>query len=272
MATLLHPVHGLVVELEPGEVMVVQPGDVMALSPRAESKALPCVRGCAHALCAIGGSEYCTLFGAPGEDAVDSEPGSEPGYECRASGAVDFNAHKRTHGGAPYASELTPQKRPHTGERPYVCDEPGCDYKASGAGHLSKHKRMHSSERPYVCNEPGCDYKAKQDGHLREHKRTHTGERPYVCDQPGCDYKSKQAGSLNSHRRTHTGERPYACDEPDCGYRATRACRLKKHKEKHRASGEQPYAHDDEPEPEAEADNDGEFCMTVRRSPLPLRN
>ncbi|KAJ1635964.1 hypothetical protein T492DRAFT_625794 [Pavlovales sp. CCMP2436] len=249
MASELQPVHGLVVELEAGKVWVAQE----TLSPPARSEVPPYRRGCAHALCAIGGSAYCTLVGYPGVDAENPE-----------------DAELRTHGGeSSYAGDLKSPKRLRVGGRSYACDEPGCDYAASGSSHLSKHKRMHSSHRPFPCDEPGCQYSAKQEGHLVEHKRTHTGERPYACDQPGCEYRSKQAGSLKSHKRTHTGERPYACEEPDCGYRAARACHLQKHKRTHSASGEQPYAHADEPKPEADADGDSDVeFMTVRESPL----
>ncbi|KAJ1617776.1 hypothetical protein T492DRAFT_558122, partial [Pavlovales sp. CCMP2436] len=62
----------------------------------------------------------------------------------------------------------------HSGERPYACDEPGCEYRAAKAGgHLTRHKRTHSGERPYACDEPGCEYRSAQTTHLTAHKRTH---------------------------------------------------------------------------------------------------
>ncbi|KAJ1618061.1 hypothetical protein T492DRAFT_604810, partial [Pavlovales sp. CCMP2436] len=41
---------------------------------------------------------------------------------------------------------------------------------------LTAHKRTHSGERPYACDEPDCEYRATQPGHLPRHKRTHGGE------------------------------------------------------------------------------------------------
>jgi hypothetical protein len=62
----------------------------------------------------------------------------------------------------------------HSGERPYACDEPGCEFSATAASSLKEHKRTHSGERPYACDENGCDYRATTAGHLKAHKRART--------------------------------------------------------------------------------------------------
>ncbi|KAJ1638256.1 hypothetical protein T492DRAFT_234220 [Pavlovales sp. CCMP2436] len=36
-------------------------------------------------------------------------------------------------------------------------------------------KRTRSGERPYACNEPDCDYQATQAGNFKTHTRTHGG-------------------------------------------------------------------------------------------------
>ncbi|KAJ1624649.1 hypothetical protein T492DRAFT_1124289 [Pavlovales sp. CCMP2436] len=133
-------------------------------------------------------------------------------------------------------------KRTHSGERPFACDEPGCEYSAAEAGHKT-HKRTHSGERPYACDEPGCDFRASTTGSLKAHKRTHSGELPYPCDEPGCTYRTTTAGSLTTHKCTHSGERPFPCDEPGCSFSATTASNLKTHKRNH--SGERPYSCDE---------------------------
>ncbi|KAJ1615736.1 hypothetical protein T492DRAFT_557512, partial [Pavlovales sp. CCMP2436] len=50
--------------------------------------------------------------------------------------------------------------RTHSGERPYACDEAGCEYSAARAGDLKRHKRTHSDERPFPCDETGREYRA----------------------------------------------------------------------------------------------------------------
>lgn len=104
--------------------------------------------------------------------------------------------------------------------RVFMCDKPGCDYKATRKDTLSKHVLRHAGFRNFVCNEQGCGYTATQSGHLTEHMRTHNGERPFACDSPGCGYMARKKGNLVTHRRSHTGERPFACEEPGCGYTA----------------------------------------------------
>jgi hypothetical protein len=96
------------------------------------------------------------------------------------------------------------------------------------------HKRAHSSERPYACDEPGCDFRATQAGTLKVHKRAHTGERPYPCDEPGCMYRATQKGDIKRHTRTHTGERPYPCDEAGCEFWTAHLSALARHKRAHR--------------------------------------
>jgi insecticidal toxin complex protein TccC len=63
--------------------------------------------------------------------------------------------------------------------------------------------RTHSGERPYPCDAPGCEYRASAASNLKVHMRTHSGERPYPCDAPGCEYRAAEAGTLKGHKRTH---------------------------------------------------------------------
>ncbi|KAJ1636619.1 hypothetical protein T492DRAFT_861383, partial [Pavlovales sp. CCMP2436] len=135
-------------------------------------------------------------------------------------------------------------KRTHSGERPYACDEPGCDFRGAIAGRLKTHKCTHSGERPYACDEPGCGYSAAADGNLERHKRTHSGARGRTrTTSPGASTgQLRRATSRATSARTaasshtrckHSGERPYVCDEPGCEYRAAETGTLKKHKRTH---------------------------------------
>ncbi|KAJ1621731.1 hypothetical protein T492DRAFT_1149482 [Pavlovales sp. CCMP2436] len=235
----------LLAVVEPGGVWVVQP-----LSPDAGERE--------HAL---RDSEYCTLVGG-GSPEVGSLPPSAPmsGFPrdepCQLVAAeVRLPESRKRSRERPFtcnepdceyrasqAGHLERHKRAHTGERPYACNVPGCEYKAAEAGNLERHKRSHRGERPFACDAPGCDYRANEVGHLRRHKRVHSGERSFVCDVPGCDYRAAEAGNLERHKRAHTGERPFACDEPGCEYRAAEASKLARHTRTH--SGERPFACD----------------------------
>jgi uncharacterized Zn-finger protein len=65
--------------------------------------------------------------------------------------------------------------------------------------------RTHTGEKPYACDEEGCDYKSTQKGNIKRHKKhvhgyvTPTNEKPYACDEEGCDYKARESKILNTH-------------------------------------------------------------------------
>ena len=72
---------------------------------------------------------------------------------------------------------------------------------------MQVHERSHTGDKPYICEHPGCD-KAFATGYgLKSHTRVHTGEKPYKCPEETCVKAFKTSGDLQKHVRTHTGKR-----------------------------------------------------------------
>ena len=151
-------------------------------------------------------------------------------FRCEQPGC-DFSAAQR--------GNLEAHRRKHTGERPHRCNHAGCNYSASMKSHLDAHIRTHTGHRPHACTWEGCSYRASEKHHLKAHMRTHTGEKPYSCPHPGCGYKSARMGDLKTHQRKHTGSRPYKCEYPNCPYAAASQSHLVKHRRTH--TGERPF-------------------------------
>lgn len=75
-----------------------------------------------------------------------------------------------------------------------------CEKKFTNQESLLNHVIGHTGERPWFCDWPNCQYKAVQRNHLVGHMRkSHTGRFQFKCDWPGCDFKGHSFNSYLTH-------------------------------------------------------------------------
>ncbi|XP_055687412.1 zinc finger protein Xfin [Lutzomyia longipalpis] len=91
--------------------------------------------------------------------------------------------------------------RQHTGEKPFHCEFPNCQFMARDPSVLRKHRRRHSQTKPYKCKH--CSYSAIQTEPLKTHIRTKHPEEymKMKCDQ--CSFISINNELLQRHMKDH---------------------------------------------------------------------
>ncbi|KAH8873504.1 Krueppel-like factor 11 [Schistosoma japonicum] len=63
--------------------------------------------------------------------------------------------------------------------------------------HLNEHYHLHTGVKPYLCNQSGCNAKFSRADQLSRHRRAHTGERNFFCNV--CLKRFKRSDHLKVH-------------------------------------------------------------------------
>ncbi|ORZ08911.1 hypothetical protein BCR42DRAFT_424266 [Absidia repens] len=93
-----------------------------------------------------------------------------------------------------------------SGKATYSCEWENCprNQKPFTKRHkLYNHIRTHTGERPFVCKEEGCEKRFSRPDSLATHIKTHSNIRPFYCRVEGCDKAYYHSRSLKKHERTH---------------------------------------------------------------------
>ncbi|XP_013396741.1 zinc finger protein ZFAT [Lingula anatina] len=93
-------------------------------------------------------------------------------------------------------NEYESHVRTHTGEKPFQCDHPECEYKAGTKDNLRRHVEKEHENMTYQC--PECDYEGVNRTQLWNHMQKHKS-RPLEC--PECQEVFNGKKRLKSHLR-----------------------------------------------------------------------
>ena len=108
-----------------------------------------------------------------------------------------------------HKNHLKDHRLVHLNKRQFVCDINECKKTFIQNSKLIRHKLLHNieKERPFKCDEPGCNKSYNKKESLKLHNESVHLKIKYSCDWKDCNKTYKSKSGLIRHKFLHSGEK-----------------------------------------------------------------